>query len=113
MKASKVTRTLPAVQKGIFERMKVRILGEGKAERRISVDSRYGRDWGKIRSTRSRGLRLVFDAVFSLGRHQYVVSILPSRFRARRFEELDSIVMDVGGAIKMSLAEVVLFWSPS
>ena len=64
---------------------------------RVSVDTRYGRDWGKIRSTRSWSLRLVFDAVFSIGRHLSVVSILLSRFRARRFEELDSILMGVGG----------------
>jgi len=45
---SKVTRTLPAVQKGIFERTKVRNFGEGRAEWRISVDTRDGRDWGKF-----------------------------------------------------------------
>ena len=42
-----------------------------------------------------------FDSVFSLGRHLYVVSYLTSSFRARRFEELDSIVMDAVGAVKM------------
>lgn len=110
MKASKVTRTLPAVQKGIFERTKVRIFGEGRAE---WTGQRLHKVWqrlGKTRSTRSWGLRLVFDAVFSLGRHLSICCLFyTSRFRARRFEELDSIVMDVGGAIKMGLAEVVLF----
>jgi hypothetical protein len=48
MKASKVTRTLPAVQKGIFERMKVRIFGEGKGgmagQRRHKVRQRLGQN---------------------------------------------------------------------
>ena len=80
------------------------------------ADQRRHKGWqrlGKIRSTRRWGLRLVFHSVFSFGRqHLPVVSIYTSSFRARRFEELDSIVMDAG-AVKMGLVEVVFFGSSS
>jgi hypothetical protein len=87
--------------------------GEGRAEWRISADTRYGRDWGKFAQREDGGMRLVSHSVFSFGRHHLpVVSIYASRFRARRFEELGSIVMDAG-AVKMGLAEEVFFGSSS
>lgn len=76
---SEVTRTLPAVQKGIFERTCVRIFGEGRIERRVSVEIRHGGDRGQIRSTRRIwGCVWGFSNqlfVFLLGRHLSVVSI--------------------------------------
>jgi hypothetical protein len=45
---------------------------------RVSVDTRYGRDWGKIHSMRSWSSRLGFlpTSFFALGRHLHVVSVL-------------------------------------
>ena len=73
MKASKVTRTLPAVQKGIFD---VRIFGEGMAGRRINADTRYGRDWDKFAQREDWGLRRVFDSVFFHLEGIYMLSLI-------------------------------------